>query len=153
MEDEERENREDRRIHLEFIQNNIARMHKASFQLKNMTITIVTALIAAFVTLEKNIFLLWIAIGSSIVFWFLDTSYLICEKKFKKIYEDVINNQVSNFEIPITDCKYNVCAIDIFFSKTEILFYAPIVICMIIVLIKASLNNYCSSFFCVHRFF
>jgi hypothetical protein len=47
---------EEKRQHLEFIQNIITRMNTNSFQIKGMTVTIVTALIAIYASTTNPVF-------------------------------------------------------------------------------------------------
>lgn len=79
---------EEKMKHLEFIQNVITRMNTNSFQIKGWNITIVSAILAIFVATENKYFLLS-AIFSSVIFWFLDTYYLLQERKFRGLYNDV----------------------------------------------------------------
>ena len=74
--------------HLEFIQNVITRMNTNSFQIKGWNITIVSAILAIFASTKNNYFLLS-AIFPSIIFWFLDAYYLMQERKFRGLYNDV----------------------------------------------------------------
>lgn len=77
MKEEKREkmDHEDKLKHLEFIEDNIARMNKCSFQMKGWTITLVSALLAVFATtLDKgitskvNVILVFIGIFPTIFF-------------------------------------------------------------------------------------
>ena len=99
---------ENKRQHLEFIQNIITRMNTNSFQLKGLTITIVSALMAVYATNPKVIFLL-VGIPPTIILWFLDSYYLQQERKFRGVYSDVscLKNKVivKKYEMPIQ--KYN----------------------------------------------
>lgn len=74
--------------HLEFIQNVITRMNTNSFQIKGWNITIVSAIFAIYASTKNNYFLLS-AIFPSIIFWFLDSYYLLQERKFRGLYNDV----------------------------------------------------------------
>ena len=74
--------------HLEFIQNVITRMNTNSFQIKGWSVTLVSALLAIFATTKNDYFVL-VAIFPAVVFWFLDTYYLMQERKFRGLYNDV----------------------------------------------------------------
>lgn len=74
--------------HLEFIQNVITRMNTNSFQIKGWNITIVSAILVIFAS-TKNIYFLLSATFPSVIFWFLDTYYLLQERKFRGLYNDV----------------------------------------------------------------
>lgn len=138
MEDEKRQ-------HLEFIQNIITRMNTNSFQLKGLAITIVSALMAIYASNPKVIFI-FIGIPPTILFWFLDSYYLQQERKFRGVYDDVTglkhNIEVKLYEMPINkytkqiDKQYSY--LNVFFSSTIAWLYLSIVIllCCIILLIK-----------------
>lgn len=79
--------------HLEFIQNNITRMNRCSFQMKGWTITLTSALIALFVSTisennSGNKIYIYASIISTFLFWCLDSLYLSKERKFIGIYND-----------------------------------------------------------------
>ena len=75
--------------HLEFIQNIINRMNTNSFQIKGWMITIVSALLALYASSNNTIFI-FIAVVPTLVFWFLDSFFLQQERKFRRLYEDLI---------------------------------------------------------------
>ena len=77
--------------HLEFIQDIITRMNKNSFQLKGWMITIVSALLALYGSSNNDIYI-WIAIAPTNIFWLLDAYYLQQERKFRGLYNDVVND-------------------------------------------------------------
>lgn len=124
---------EDTRKHLDFIQSAITRMSTNSFQIKGMTITVVTALITVYVA-TGNIIFIFLSGLPSLFFWFLDSYYLLQERKLRGIYEDVaeINNKVNVklFEMPMhkynssLDKKYRYW--NVFFSKTIAILYIAI---------------------------
>ena len=95
---------EDRRQHLEFIQNVITRMNANSFQLKGLTVAIVTALFGIYAT-TVNVIFVFLGIFPTLLFWFLDSYYLLQERKFRGIYNDVtgLKNviEVKPYEMPI----------------------------------------------------
>lgn len=74
--------------HLEFIQAIITRMNTNSFQLKGWSIAIVSALFAVYASSKNELFIL-ISIVPTVVFWLLDTYYLMQERKFRGLYKDV----------------------------------------------------------------
>jgi len=131
---------EDKRQHLEFIQNIITRMNTNSFQLKGLSITIVSALMAIYASNHKLIFIL-IGIPPTILFWFLDSYYLLQERKFRGVYSDVTGLKkkvdVKLYEMPIKeytkkiDKKYTYC--NTFFSSTVIWLYLSIIILLVLI--------------------
>ena len=84
--------------HLEFIQNVITRMNTNSFQVKGITVTVVSALLAIYVS-EKNPDFILISIFPLIVFWFLDTYYLTQERKFRGLYNDLLKENRRNIKL------------------------------------------------------
>lgn len=85
---------EDRRKYLEFIQNIITRMNSNSFMIKGWTITIVSALLVLFATIKVDSLYI-ITILPIILFWVLDAYYLQMERKFRSLYNNVIQNHAS----------------------------------------------------------
>lgn len=124
--------------HLEFIQSNIARMNQCSFQMKGWAITVVTALLALYAASiapelgqGKNMFI-FVAIAPTVIFWFLDSFYLQQERKFRGLYNDLIDEkrctEIRDYEMPLNrycGCQY--CLLKIMWSKTEAILYLPII--------------------------
>lgn len=76
--------------YLTFIQDVITRMNRNAFQLKGWSITIVAALAA--LAVDKGSLLLFIvAAAATMPFCFLDAYYLLMERQFRGLYNDVIN--------------------------------------------------------------
>ncbi len=123
--------------HLEFIQHVITRMNTNSFQIKGWAITIVSALLAIYAS-TKNEFLILTSIFPLIVFWLLDTYYLMQERKFRGIYNDVAGvsknpKEYKAFEIRpdlYTGGKYCYCSS--LFSTTILLFYLLQIVALLI---------------------
>ena len=136
---------EEKRVkHLEFLQTNIARMNQCSFQMKGWMITVVTALLALYAasisaeTGVGNTLFLYVAIAPTFLFWYLDSYYLQQERKFRGIYNDLIDvdnrNKIKEFEMPLgryVGCKY--CILRIMFSVTEGPLYLGVIIGLILV--------------------
>ena len=125
--------------HLEMIQSIITRMNQNSFMLKGWMITIVSALFAIYAD-KGNIAYLLVAIFPILVFWFLDAYYLQQERKFRGIYNDIVEEKdIPTFKMPIgeynkkKDCKYSYC--DVFWSKTIAGLYCTILVAIVIALI------------------
>lgn len=128
--------------HLEFLQNNIARMNQCSFQMKGWAITIASALIAVFVSTISDehsgskIYLM-AAIAATILFWCLDSLYLSKERRFIGMYNDLIGVgngtkqpiiHLKEFEIPMekyAGWQYGILRAIV--SPSEILLYGAII--------------------------
>ncbi|MDR1877513.1 MAG: hypothetical protein LBQ84_07800 [Flavobacteriaceae bacterium] len=96
--------KEEKKQHLEFIQNVITRMNTNSFQIKGMAVTIVSALIAIYATTTNTTFI-FLGIVPTILFWFLDSYYLQQERKFRGVYNNVAglekDVEIKLYEMPI----------------------------------------------------
>jgi hypothetical protein len=130
-----KENPEGKRQHLEFIQNVITRMNSNSFQIKELTVLIVTAALAIYAA-ERISLMLLIPVLPTIVLWLLDSYYLQQERKFRGIYDDVAGlkniNTVKLYEMPIQkytpDKKKSFGFRDVVFSSTICPFYILLII-------------------------
>jgi len=85
---------EDKRLHLQFIQNAITRMAWNSFMLKGWTVLLVSALfaLASEGTADGYIH---IALFPAIVFWALDGSFLAAERRFRKLNDHIRKQDAS----------------------------------------------------------
>lgn len=82
--------------HLEFIQNNIARMAQNAFLLKAWSVTLVAAIIAL-TAREPSVYFVLIALLPALAFWGLDGFYLGQERLFRRLHEDVVAGKVDPF--------------------------------------------------------
>ena len=133
--------------HLEFIESNISRMNKCSFQMKGWTLTIISALLAVYATevsiKEENTNLIYLCILPTSIFWVLDSYYLSKEKKFMALYKDVAqirsdskSREIKPYDMSITEYKggkYNVFRN--MFSMSEWILYL-ILICIFVLFAK-----------------
>lgn len=129
---EENKMEENKIKHLEFIQNIISRMNSNSFQIKNWMITIVAAMLALYAN-SDNVTYIFAAIIPTLLFWYLDSFYLQQEKKFRKLYNDILSDksQINLFSMPIDN--YKVCFFcDCFFTKTTGWLYGTIIALLVI---------------------
>jgi len=123
---------EDKKQHLDFIQNIITRMNTNSFQIKATTVTIISALLAVFAS-NNNVLFIFIGIVTTVIFWFLDAYYLQQERKLRGVYKDVSGitslNTVLPYEMPIQ--KYQKGSFSFFSSfksKTVLWIYLPMIL-------------------------
>lgn len=83
--------------HLTFIQGVINRMAANSFLVKGWTIALVAALLA--IAAEKVTFAyLLVVLVPVLLFWWLDTYYLIQEKLYRELYKDVAQKVPSSID-------------------------------------------------------
>jgi len=131
--------------HLEFIQASISRMNQCSFQMKGLTLTIITVLLTLYATTVDsttpgNVAFIFVAIVPTVLFWFLDSYYLQQERKFRGVYNEVAGLveekkkiQVKDFEMPL-DAYHGgeYCYFKVLFSRTEWPLYLSIIVGLII---------------------
>lgn len=116
--------------HMEIIQSIINRMAGNSFALKGWAVTLITGIFAlSSKDADKMYFL--IAYVPIIVFWGLDTYYLLQERLYRSLYNKVRNMKeveidfdmnIKLSELQSEKNKYWNC----FISPTELWFYVPL---------------------------
>ena len=121
---------DNKRHHLEMIQGVINRMASNSFALKGWAVTLVAGIFAlAGKDTDKLYFL--VAYIPIIVFWGLDSYYLLQERLYRALYDKVrllpetevdFSMKASTKEFSSSNCSF--CSV--FVSKTEIAFYLPL---------------------------
>lgn len=130
---------ENKRHHLLMIQGIIDRMERNSFSLKEWSIGI---MIAIFAFAGKNTHkAVIITIIPLVVFWFLDAYYLMLERKFRALYDDVRLNDEDkiDFSMNFNSIKLDMKDVkkysyfNILISKTVMPFYTICVITSIII--------------------
>lgn len=118
--------------HLELIQGVINRMAGNSFALKGWTVTLVAGIFAlSSKDADKRYFL--VAYIPVIVFWILDSYYLLQERLYRSLYEKVrlTSEKEIDFSMKVSaeDFKSNTNTLwNCIFSKTELWFYFPLAI-------------------------
>lgn len=132
---------ENKRKHLELIQNIIGRMARNSFMLKGWAVTLVAGIFAlAGKDTDKLYF--WVAYIPVIVFWGLDAYYLLQERLYRSLYDKVRYLDEENIDFCLkasseefTNCKNSFFRC--FFSNTEVGFYLPLaLVCTGIIIVK-----------------
>lgn len=126
--------------HLEMIQSVISRMSKNSFALKGWSVTLVSGIFALSAKDSDRMFFLTAYIPI-VIFWGLDSYYLMLERKYRLLYEIVRNKKEEqiNFDMNITistiegneGSSYYNCVTSI----TEIIFYLPLALITAIVIL------------------
>lgn len=122
-------NDENKRSHLNMIQQIITRMGNNSFSLKGRSVGIMIAIYAfAGNNSHKAVVVTLIPL---IVFWILDAYYLMLERKYRLLYEDVRIKKEDeiNFDVNFNNVKVGLKALkeygyfNILISKTILPFY------------------------------
>lgn len=126
--------------HLEFVQSVISRMAGNSFMLKGWAVTLVAGI---FVLSGKDTDKLYFLVAyiPIIVFWGLDTYYLLQERLYRSLYDKIriIDEDRIDFSLSATMEEFRSdknCYASCLFSRTEIWFYLPLaVVCTGIIII------------------
>lgn len=133
-------NAENKIKHLEMIQDVINRMASNSFLLKGWAVTLVSGI---FALSAKDTDKLYFLVGyiPVIIFWGLDSYYLLQERLYRSLYEKVCSTKESSIDFSLKASKmefgskknnYWDCVI----SKTELWFYFPLaIVCTGIIII------------------
>ena len=79
---------DDKRSHLEFIQGVINRLSSNTFLFKGWSITIIGAVFTTMIATNNNDFL-WLVLGVVLMFWVIDSYYLMLERGYRKLYKQV----------------------------------------------------------------
>jgi len=95
---------ENKRKHLEFIQDTIKRMAGNSFLLRGWSITLVIAT-ATLANHSNNLKYLLISLFVVVVFWLLDAYYLSQERKFRCLYDETIKKDETEIDFSMKTIK------------------------------------------------
>lgn len=127
---------EDRRKHLEFIQNVITRMNTNSFQIKGWTVTLVSGLLALDLAGGEQI-QPFFTVLPILPFWILDGFYLSRERRYRKLYKEVISNtsSVGPFAMETEIFESNERWFNSIFSQTQLVYYGTLVLLVVGILI------------------
>jgi hypothetical protein len=117
--------------HLEFIQNNIARMAQNAFLLKAWSVTLVAAIIAL-TAREPSVNFVLIALIPALAFWGLDGFYLGQERLFRRLHEDVVAGNVDPFLMDPSEYEEHVKGwLRSVISRSVLPFHLPVVLAVI----------------------
>ncbi|MBV4091683.1 hypothetical protein QVO10_08565 [Bacteroides gallinaceum] len=133
---------------IDLIQNCINRMAKNSFMLKGWALTIFAG-VTAFTKGENfsnPVTLVCTTIIPFVCFWILDTFFLRTEKKYRKMYEDMLikrkdNNTEGQYELNPPKIKVD-CFLKVMFSITLVVFYGIPLLASIFLLVISIKHNY-----------
>lgn len=122
---------ENKRKHLEFIQNIISRMAGNLFFLRGWTITLIGALLALFSKGNNSNYIIGFLVVLTFIFWILDGYFLSQERLFRDLYNHVrkLKEEEIDFSMDISDYKKYKKNTLIFsmFSSTLLVFYLPLI--------------------------
>lgn len=108
--------------YMEFVQSVITRLNNNSFKMKGWCIAIMVASITLSVNTGNRLYL-WVELFSAIIMWYLDTTFLIKEKQYRHLYDDIRLCKKDESLFDMDASKYNVTFWSTFFSKTIYPFY------------------------------
>jgi hypothetical protein len=125
---------EDKRKHLEFIQNIISRMAQSSFLVKSWSVTLVAGLfaLAAKDTDDRFAFIPYIPV---VTFWILDGYFLYQERIYRRLYVEAAAGNVPSFGLDASEYEGNSRTwISAAFSRTLLLFHGVLLATVLIVM-------------------
>jgi hypothetical protein len=123
--------------HIEVIQGVINRMAVNSFYIKGWCITLVAALFALSAK-DANIKYIIIAFLPVPIFWILDGYYLWQERLFRALYDKVRTSPEEAIDFSMDTRSFvgkEKTWIATIFSKTLLLFYFPLIVIMLIIML------------------
>ena len=131
-------NKEDKELymqHLEFIQNVINRQNVNSFQIKTFAITIFSAITALYISSQITS-LYFISFVATVMFWWLDAIYLLQERQYRNLFDDVVKNKIEIYSMNISKYKNNICDyIKAMFSKAIAPLYVVLIVLQLTIII------------------
>lgn len=126
--------------YFKIIQNVINRMARTSFLIKAWEITLISTIIVLTFN-YANVLVFGTLVGITIIFWILDSYYLWLEKIYRCLYNSKVEDYNSEtkrdaivlFDMDYTQYKNSVKRVPkLMISRTEGLFYIPILAALII---------------------
>jgi uncharacterized membrane protein SpoIIM required for sporulation len=130
-------NGENKRKHLEMIQGVINRMASNQFLFKGWSITLIAA-IATFSANDNNPALMSIPIVATLLFWFIDAYYLMLERAFRNLYDDVVSTDEDDIDFKMKISEKGVKFADwlrTLWRPVLALFYGATLIALIILIL------------------
>lgn len=126
--------KEDSRLHLTFIQQEIVRKNSHSFAIKEWTlaITAITLVVFCFGGLESVAIVALMSIPI-VLCWLLDTYYLCLRLRFSKLYDAIVEG---DDDIPVLSMKvdeYKVCYLEKMFSPSQLMYPALLFVFLLII--------------------
>jgi len=130
---------ENKRKHLQFIQDIVTRMGGNSFLLRGWSVSLITAIVGFALKSEGatyGTYLLFTAIFLVIVFWLLDAYYLSYERAYRCLYKEVAKMAEEDINYSLNASEYvkgdNTWFASIF-SPVFLVFYLPVLIGLLLV--------------------
>lgn len=128
---------ENKRKHLEFIQNIITRMAGNLFFLRGWAITLIGVLLALLAKGNSLNYMVYLLMVIILVFWILDGYFLSQEQLFRDLYDYVRKLKETEIDFSMDTSEYKKykknTTIYSMFSSTLLIFYLPLIIASIII--------------------
>jgi hypothetical protein len=127
---------ENKRFHLNMIQDTIKRMASNSFVIKGWSITAIGAIYAYWIKcLDYNVLLL--ILGITLLFWWHDSYYLWLERRYRDLYSEVATKTEDNIDFSMAFLNPNKEKVICVMISRPILFgtYGLITLATLIILI------------------
>jgi len=128
---------ENKRKHLEFIQNIISRMAGNLFFLRGWTITLIAALLALFAKGNNSKYIIYFLVVLTFVFWILDGYFLSQERLFRDLYNSVRKLKEEEIDFSLDTSKYKKykknTVIYAMWSPTLLVFYLPLIAAALVI--------------------
>lgn len=132
---------EDKRKHLEFIQNVITRMNTNSFYIKGWMVTLVSALfaLAAKDADSRYVLVTYVAIP---VFWLLDAFYLSQERQYRALYDASRQSEATDYSMNAAPYRTGKNTfLGTIFSRTLLMLYGPMIAIALLVMLWMSARH------------
>lgn len=139
--------------HLQMIQGVINRMASNSFALKGWAVTLVAGIFALASRDSDKLYFL-VSYIPCVVFWGLDSYYLLQERLYRALYNEVRNKEQGNIDFSMDASgfprsnsltaaqKEKLTYVNCFKSRTEIWFYVPLIaVCTVVILLGVVSKN------------
>ncbi len=128
---------------IDLIQNCIDRMSKNSFACKGWNLTLIAGVTALFTEEINRIYLIIIVMCINLCFWWLDSFYVLQEKKYREKYCWVIKNRKEgneewlydlnpNNKYTVSNDQFNESQISVAFTRTLMPMYGGITLLSIL---------------------
>lgn len=132
---------------IDLIQACISRMAHNSFLLKGWTISLLAVLLALFGTNTDPIFICLVILIPLVSFWYLDSFFLQTEKKYRKMYEWILEKRSNDDYTKLYDLNPHRfdneidSRFKIMFSVTLVCFYGIAVVITAIIILYLLIKN------------
>ncbi len=135
------QDREDRRKHLDLVSSIVGRMAGASAAAKGWSITLAGAAFGVAVV-RGSWYLFALGVVGLVVFGVIDGLYLHNERKFRDLYEAIVQNSIAPFSMSTTSLTVRPKSRS-YVSWSVLGFYGPLVLAGLILLIASLINPGC----------